>query len=241
MAKYPAPGRGAWRLSGGLLPGKPGGKGRSGYYRNAVGDEAPIGSAWLREEDTSHEAYCVFLGVKAIQELVDAEVDGWFGPVTAAAVLAAQKRYRVTADAIVGPASMKAFLTPLIQDLAAHNAVPAPILGGLLVNESALDPACVGVNGQDHGLAQINLGAHWQVNVNQALDPEFSVKFTVNDLSMRHAQWFGKTSADPWDIAIAGHNSPVLAKRWAKDGHPPVVPGRLFQIEEYVARARAAW
>jgi hypothetical protein len=241
MAKYPAPGRGAWRLTGGLLPAKPGGTGRTGYYRQAVAAEAPIGSGWLREEDTGHAAYCVFLGVKAIQALVGAEPDGWFGPATAAAVTAAQVECGVEADGIVGPASMKAFLTPLIRELAVHNAVPLPILGGLLVNESSLDPACVGVNGQDHGLAQINLGVHWKVNVAQALDPEFAAEFTVNDLSMRHSQWFGRTKADPWDVAVAGHNSPALAQRWAKEGQPPIVPGRVIQIAEYVARARAAW
>lgn len=240
MAKYPAPGRGAWRQSGGLLPGRPGGAGR-GYYRAAVGTETPVGSAWLREEDAGHDAYCVHLGVKAIQRLVGALADGWFGPATAAAVAAAQARHRVEADAIVGPASMRAFLTPLIQDLATHNAVPVVILGGLLVNESALDPACVGVNGMDHGLAQINLGAHEKITVDQALNVEFAVEFTVNDLSMRHSLWFGRTKADPWDIAIAAHNSPALAKRWAQEGKPPVVAGRPFQIEEYVARVRAAW
>jgi hypothetical protein len=212
-----------------------------GYYRQALGTEVPIGSAWLREEDTSHAAYCVHLGVKAVQVLVGAPVDGWFGADTAAAVIRAQNATGVEADGIVGPTSMKAFLTPLITELAVHNAVPAPILGGLLVNESTLDPACVGVNGMDHGIAQINLGAHPSVSVEQALDPGYAGEFTVNDLSMRHSQWFAKTVADPWDIAIAAHNSPLLARRWAIEGVPPVVPGRVFQIADYVARVRISW
>jgi hypothetical protein len=241
MAKYPAPGRGAWRRTGGLLPAKPAGTGIIGYYRDAAASEKAIGSTWLREEDTSHDAYCVFLGVKAIQALVGAEVDGWFGPATAKAVTAAQAKAKIEADGIVGPASMKAFLTPQIEDLAVHNAVPTALLGGLLVNESSLDPACVGVNGMDHGLAQINLGAHENVTVEQALDPAFAIEFSVNDLSMRHSQWFGRTKADPWDIAIAAHNSPLLAKRWAREGVAPVVEGRVFQIGDYVARVRTSW
>jgi hypothetical protein len=182
----------------------------------------------------------VFLGVIAIQQLVGAKADGWFGPGTAKAVTKAQFAAKIEADGIVGPASMKAFLTPLIEEMAVHNAVPVPILGGLLINESSLDPACVGVNGMDHGLAQINLAVH-QLSVDQALDPQVAIDFTVADLSSRYAQWVGRTRADPWDIAVAAHNSPLLAKRWAQTGLPPVVAGRVPQISEYVARARAAW
>ncbi len=241
MVKYPVPGRGAWRRPGGLLPAKPAGTGTIGYYRASIGAEIPIGSAWVRQQDTSHETYCVFLGVRAIQTLVGAAPDGWFGPATAQAVTAAQAAAGVEADAIVGPASMKAFLSPLVRELAVHHAVPEAILGGILVNESSLDPACVGANGMDHGLAQINLGAHPSVTLEQALDPQFALDFTVNDLSMTHSAWFGKTSVDLWDIAIASHNSPLLARRWALDGVAPVVPGRLFQIADYVRRVRSSW
>jgi hypothetical protein len=241
MARYPAPGRGSWRLAGGLLPAKPGSKSKVGYYRLSTGAEAPIGSSWLEKKDTSHEAYCVYLGVRAIQELVKTAADGWFGPVTAKAVVAAQTKAGIEADGIVGPASMKAFLTPLISDLAVHNNVPVAVLGGLLVHESILDPAAVGVTGQDHGIAQINLGAHPTTTVEQALDPDYSIMFSVEDLAQVHQIWKGRTKADPWDIAIASHNSPLLAKKWAVSGSPPFVQGRVFQIEEYVRKVHESW
>lgn len=238
---YPAPGRGSWRTAGGLLPPKPGSTSKVGYYRLNGAAETPVGSAWVRRADISHAAYCVSLGVSAIQQLCGSLVDGWFGPLTWADVVSAQKHGGVEADGIVGPASMKAFLTPLIGDQAATNGVPMSILGGLLVNESGLDPAAIGVNGLDHGLAQINLAAHPTTSLEEALDPYYAVTFAVQDLAHVHQTWLGRTAADPWDVAIANHNSPALARQWAVTGTAPVVAGRVFQIGEYVQKVRTAW
>lgn len=243
MLTYPSPGRGAWRLTGGLLPAKPGGAGRMGYYRlNDVGTERPVGSGWLTRSDTSHHAEAVTLGVIAIQKLIGATPDGWYGPVTSARAVLAQARSGVEADGIVGPATMRALLDDVVRDSASAVGVPVGILGGIAAHESLLDPAAVGANGMDHGVAQINLGVHHpQVTLANAMDPGYALHWTGEDLAMVHAQWEGKTTADPWDIAIAHHNSPLLAKRWAITGIAPVVPGRVFQIEEYVEKVKAAW
>lgn len=241
MPTYPAPGRGAWRLTGGLLPGRPGSTSSTGYYRLAVAGETPVGSAWLTGKDASHHARVVWGGVKAIQRLVGATPDGWFGPQTRAKVISAQMRLALETDGIVGPATMRQLLLPLFRDIAAVTGVPLPILGGLMVHESALDPAAVGVNGIDHGLAQINLNAHVDVSIEQALTPDFAVHWSAEDLAHVAATWRGKTTADVWDIAIANHNSPLLARRWATSGSPPVVEGREFQIQEYVEKVKGAW
>lgn len=242
MVPYPSPGRGAWRLTGGLLTAKPGGTGKVGYYRLNVGTESPIGSAWLTHQDTSHHAEAVSLGVMAIQRLVGASPDGWYGPETHSKVFMAQVRWGVEADSILGPATMRVALDELVSDCASATDVPVQVLGGIIAHESLLDPGAVGSNGLDHGLAQINLGVHQpQVTLANAMDPGYALHWTGEDLAMVHEQWDGKTTADPWDIAIAHHNSPLLAKRWAIAGVAPVVPGRLFQIEEYVHRVRAAW
>lgn len=239
---YPAPGRGAWRRLGGLLPDPPKSAGSVGYYRLNVGSEIPVGSAWLRRTDVTHHAEAVHLGVRAIQRLVGATQDGWFGMETAGKVVAQQKKLGLGRDGIVGPTTMRALLLPVIMQIAAITGVPVPILGGLLVHESALDPAAVGVNGEDHGLAQINLAAHRDtVTLWDAMDPEYAIHWTAEDLAQEHDTWENRTTADPWKIAIAHHNSPLLARRWAKTGVPPVVTGRVFQIEEYVNNVLAAW
>lgn len=243
MSNYPIPGRGAWTLSGGLLTAKPGQNSKRGYYRNAVASEVSVGSSWLTDDESpaSHPQYCVHLGVVAIQELVGADPDGWFGRETAAKVVAAQQKAGVEADGIVGATSMKAFLTPLISDIAGHTQVPVSILGGLLVNESGLDPAAVGVNGEDHGLAQINMAAHGsQMSLEQALDPGFAIHWSAEELYMAMLKW-QSGRVDPWTIAIANHNSPALARKWALSGVAPVVEGRVFQIADYVAKVRTAW
>jgi hypothetical protein len=246
VTTYSVPGRGAWTRTGGLLPGKPGGIGRAGYYRLAGLGEAPIGSHYANGADLSHDAYVVYLGVLQIQDLVGLtgrDLDGWFGAQTAASVRRAQGEWwKVDADGIVGRDTMRAALTPLITAISTERDVPLAILGGLLVNESALDPAAVGVNGVDHGLAQINLKAHAAtVSLEQALDVQFAVEFSARDLAHIHEVWAGKTKADPWDVAIANHNSPALARQWARSGIAPFIPERVFQIEDYVKRVREAW
>lgn len=242
MVNYPKPGRGAWRVLGGLLPARPGSTSKVGYYRLNQAGEKPIGSTWVTKTDLSHHAEAVYLGVLALQRLVLATTDGWYGPQTHAKVLAAQKSLGLEVDGIVGPDSMRQFLLPHIMHTSAVTQVPVPVLGGLLTHESALDPAAVGVNGEDHGLAQINLAAHRaSVPLTDAMDPLFALHWSAEDLYQEWDTWDGRTPADPWKIAIAHHNSPLLAKRWAQTGVPPIVEGRLFQIEEYVNSVLAAW
>lgn len=243
MATYPKPGRGAWTLTGGLLPVKPGSKSKSGYYRRAVEDELPVGYAWLSKSDTSHHAQCVWMGVKSIQALLGITEDGWFGPATQAASVGAQQAAGIVADGIVGRSTMRVLLTPIVHDLSVHISVPESILGGIAANESALDPAAVGVNGEDHGVVQINLAAHPEVSLETSMNPADSLHFAAEDLHQTFKIWEGRTKndVDPWDVAIANHNSPLLAKKWALSGEAPVVKNRPFQIADYVKRVREAW
>lgn len=239
---YPVPGRGAWRLLGGLLPGTPGLTSPVGYYRLNTATEAPVGSTWLTRSDPTHHAQCVWFGVVAVQHLIGAVEDGWFGPDTCASLIKAQAIWAVTADGVAGPTTLKAALSGTIGEAATYAGVPLRILGGLLANESSLDPAAVGVNGGDHGLAQINLGVHSDtVSLAQAMNPDFSIQWTAQELSATHRAWAGKTIVDPWNIAIAHHNSPLLAQKWATTGIAPVVAARPFQIADYVQAVLHAW
>jgi hypothetical protein len=242
------PGRGAWRLAGGLLPIKPGSASRVGYYRLSAPSETAVGAAYVRTTVPvrTYSTMAVNLGVKAIQRLCgmnEQDADGWFGAKTDAAVRAAQVAGKVAQDGIVGPGTMRALLTPVLQDQAIDFQVPLLILGGLMVLESALDPGAVGVNGVDSGLVQINRGptAHPEVTPADAFDPAYAAAWTAEQLRGVHDQWADKTDADPWDIAIAAHNSPVLATQWARASVPPRVPGRVIQIEDYVIKVRTGW
>jgi hypothetical protein len=239
------PGRGAWRRVGGLLPLKPDGTGDVGYYREAAKTETPIGSAWVRGTNKGHTSRVVWHGVRAIQQLIGLtgrDVDGWFGPRTADKVLDAQTRLRVKADAVVGPATMRALLLDLIQETSRLRSVPVDVLGGLLVFESGLDPAAVGTNGYDSGVAQINLAVHHaSVTLEQALSPVYAVDWAATNVRSAYDRFNGRTTADPWDIAVAWHNSPVAATAWARAGAPQYDSGRSIQIEDYVAKVRDAW
>lgn len=241
MTTYPAPGRGAWRRMGGLLPAKPGGTGSMGYYRLAKGEETPIGSAWIKRTDTSHHALCVHLGVMSIQEALEIEPDGWFGPRTDTALRRFQSTMGLESDGIGGPTTMKSLFTSSIRAACATHDVPMAVLGGLVMNESSMDPAAVGTNGADHGLCQINLNVH-DIELDAALDPIFALDWSAEDLRRVHDRWDRDTSrVDPWNIAIANHNSPKLARQWAISGTAPFEPGRLFQIEDYTLRVLSLW
>lgn len=241
------PGRGAWTVRGGLLPGTPGSASLHGYYRLAVAGEVPVGSLVVSGADTDDAHESVWAGVKALQaqtNLVTGSpitVDGWFGPATDKAVRAAQTKLKIGVDGVVGQQTTRALFTPIVNSLCSAHAIPVDVLGGIAALESSLDPGAVGVNGYDHGLVQINLQAHPEVTWDQAMSPSFAFSFTADEVTSVHAQWVGKTKADPWDIAVAHHNSPLLAEEWAETGVAPVVSGRSIQIADYVRKARSAW
>lgn len=244
MSDFSVPGRGAWTTRGGLLRLKPGSTNSAGYYRMATAGETPVGSDFATGRDLGHDAEVVNLGVLAIQKLAGlagSDVDGWYGGLTDQHVRAYQQSLGLKVDGIVGQATMRAALSPMVENVAARYGVPAGLLGGLCTNESSLDPAAVGTNGFDHGIAQINLKAHPNVSVKNAMDPHFSLLFAALDMQQTHDRWSHRTLADPWDIAIANHNSPLLASQWASTGVAPIVPGRIFQISEYVERVHHAW
>jgi hypothetical protein len=233
------PGRGSWTLTGGLLPLRPNAASTVGYYRAPAITEAAPGFSYIIGNDRSDSAYCVHLGVKAVQRLAGMggrEVDGWLGPKTDQRIRAAQRSAGVTVDGIVGRTTMHAWLTPLITTVATASGIPVPILGGLVAHESGFDPAAVGVNGLDHGLVQINLSAHPDVTVADALDPSYAIAWAAHDLAAVHQRWLGHTQVDPWDVAVLHHNSPAWAQQLAMTGQYATKAGC-----DYVTAVRSAW
>lgn len=243
------PGRGAWTKTGGLLPLRPESTNPAGYYRPPYTDkgEKMVGSAYASGRDKTYHTYVVFLAVKVLQGLVGVTADGWLGDKTGAAIVAKQRQYELVRDAIAGPSTLRALLTPLIVSVAEQYRIPLNVLGGVCVWESRLDPGAVGVSGYDTGIAQINLAAAAakDFTVEQVLDPLFALTFTARGMRQVHDRWVGKTPVDLWDIAIANHNSPALAQEWAITGRVPFSQYRrdhgFPQIDQYVLSVKSAW
>lgn len=230
-------GRGAWTSFGGLLPNAGG-----AYYRLATAGttEQQVGSQWVLGTDRSDSARAVNRGVAAIQKLVGLSgtaVDGWYGPNTDRAVLAAQAKVGVLADGIVGRVTMRALLLPMLMDQANRKGVALKYLGGIVVHESALDPGAVGYSTpDDKGLVQLNLPSHPEFTYDQAFDPWVSIPWAANQLRTVHDKYALASKADPWLVAILWHNSPANAVKLAQTGQYP-----SDQAKQYVQDVIAAW
>lgn len=236
------PGRGAWTTTGGLLPARPGTDG--GYYRAPTDGEATPGAAGKRL-DADHNAQVVTEAVRAIQRLLRAvtiqnnlpaasiAIDGLFGPRTGAAAVAVQGHYGLITDGIIGPATMRALLQPLLDETTDRYTLPPWVLPGIAGKESQLDPGAVGqTTPDDVGLVQVNRAAHPRVTLRQAIDPRWALDWTAARIRREIDRWTSATAVDPVDIAVATHNSPAQAQQWAKQGTPTT------HIADYVAKVK---
>lgn len=246
-----APGRGAWKLTGGLLPITPTSTKKTGYYRRAAATEVMVGRAGasltggtsgLMDRPTFSERM-VWYGVREFQRRLGIRDDGLFGDAMLTSVLAFQKQAGLDADGILGPATALEIFRPMIALVAKAHGIPVKVLGGSARWESGLDPAAVGVNGLDLGLVQINSGVH-DVSMAQASNAEFAFNFAADDMAAVMDKWRGKTKVALTTIAIANHNNPSLAQQWALTGKAPFSQSRedngFPQIDEYVASVLAA-
>lgn len=232
------PGRGAWTLKGGLVNNS---GGVSGYYQLPAKGPAP------GERHNTDSEYSVWRAVQHIQRRLHTRIDndlrvlGVWNEQTQQAMMDYQEMMgQSSASGVFGPKTATYFWKPSMLRAGRKYTVPWRFLAGMTGRESNGDPAAVGVNGWDHGLIQINLDAHGDtVTRDQALSPDFAYGFAAFGMRKTCDRWKGKTTADLWDIAIANHNSPALAAKWAETGVPPYVEGRVFQIEEYVIDIRA--
>lgn len=237
------PGRGAWTLRGGLVNNS---GGVTGYYQLPTeGQDAP-GLA-----RTGDSAWCVHRSVAAVQQLLDkrlapadplAATGVWDGRTQELMAAWQESLGLEPANGIFGPRTAAWFWRPQMTAAGRLTGVSWRFLYGLTSRESGFDPAAVGVNGYDHGLVQVNLApdAHGSsVTRVQAVDPRWCYGFAARGLRSVFERWSGRTSADPWDVAIASHNSPALAQEWGETGQAPVVEGRIFQIADYVIDVRA--
>ena len=56
--------------------------------------------------------------------------------------------------------------------------------------ESNLDPMAIGDSGTSVGIAQIHLPAHPDVSKEEALDPEFAIRWAAKHFAQGHAYWW---------------------------------------------------
>lgn len=213
-------GRGAWSVSGigGTKKYKDETKPGPYYYLNT-------GKGDLSDPNV----YAVNGAVKAYQRALNRRldenlvVDGYFGPVTSAAVTRFQE---LNIDATgtpwggIGPESSRALLLPDLRSVwkqdAARN-LPFEVTSGTIRHESNWDAGAVGyVDPRDVGLAQINADAHPEWSTDTRLQPFNAFRFVVayyND-SLLFFKGNLRDSIASYNLGKGGASS------WIKAGRP---------------------
>ncbi len=165
-----------------------------------------------------------------------AKYDGGVGPKTDAAIRAFQKSVDLKQD---GKLTSKGAGRLFYQQFAWWQitlGIPDNLLLGVCRLESAFDPAAEGyVDPRDRGIGQFNRDYHPDITDEVAFsDPAFCIARTA-DMLIRAHERFKQGVGNPWDCAVASHNSPKLADQWSRDGKPPT-----SQIERYVSLVQAS-
>lgn len=246
MSKFTfiVPGRGAWSTSaanhGLYLRIRPTSDNQAGFIRSPVGSEKMIGSAFLKGTDLTFPSQVVTEGIKTVQRLVGAEPDGFCGDATGLAIANMQSLKGLKRDAVFGPETSRAVVTPIIQDAADEFDLEISDLGGIAVHESSLDPGAVGsVTGTDVSWCQINMNAAAakDFTIEQVCDPVFAFHFSAKDMAAFIKKWTPKVGEELARTgAIANHNSPLQAQKWMEARKPQVA-----FISQYVTDVRNAW
>lgn len=235
---YPPAGRTAWpdSGSGGTLDST--GKAPGPFYRAPTGDQPLPGLiAWRAvRAGTSVDinSYAVYAGVRAIQALVGAGVDGLFGQETGTKLVTWQDNHGLTDDGVFGGVTSKAMFLPFVS--AAVNKATADTIErasmlklsrGHIGHESGWDPGAVGgTTPQDLGLGQINGPSHPSLGVDDRLNPRIAIPYIVV-LVQANLEAMGRIEGD----AIAAYYLGVAgAKEWVRVGRPEVWKGKPVKL-----------
>ncbi len=136
---------------------------------------------------------------------------------TSAAVARFQRRAGFAATGEINLPTARALLGPTIRREAVRAGVPVGVLCGHLAAESLLDPAAVGTNGVDLGIAQISVPYNRNLTEQQMFDEDAAIRY----MAERNAKAFARYG--DWGIAVASYNSPVRASAWYRTGTPDEV------------------
>lgn len=133
---------------------------------------------------------------------------------TAAAVARFQRRAGFAATGEINLPTARALLGPTIRREALRAGAPVGVLCGHLAAESLLDPAAVGTNGVDLGVAQISVPYNLNLTEQQMFDEDAAIRYMAERNAKAYAR-FGD-----WRIAVVSYNSPVRASAWFRTGEP---------------------
>jgi soluble lytic murein transglycosylase-like protein len=143
-----------------------------------------------------------------------------------------QRAFKIAVDGIVGPQTARALFDVYIRRAEADNGVPGRLVCRKLSLESNFDPACVGADGTDKGIAQIN-DVH-KLAPEQVFEPAFAVPWAARYLRGHY------DALRDWDAALASYNMGRGAGReWLSAGKPATggrtitVGGKQYGIFEW--------
>lgn len=126
-----------------------------------------------------------------------------------------QKDHKLAVDGVVGPNTARVLYHKRARAAEDKYGIPDYLFCKQKSLESSNDPAAIGSNGIDFGLAQINLNYHPDVTVAQAIDGEFALDWGASYLKSQYNQ------IKDWDGALAAYNQGLYyATRWVKAGKP---------------------
>ncbi len=198
-----------------------------------------------REREIELNELAVWHGVVALQVLLNGrggspcKIHGVFDEETDWAVRQAQKQLGLAVDGIVGKNTMRAFMLPIIKNVA-RGSMNQDWHGiyGVLANEGAFDPGAVGVlDSSDLGPAQINMPSHPNVSVSDAFCVSKSIQFVANLLAQGLNEFHDERDAVvSYNLGIGG------TRMWIKAGRPDewVPPwdntGRSRNVKAYIDR-----
>jgi hypothetical protein len=206
------------------------------YGRDTVGPEIP--DKYLVADDDEER---IRYGAAAVQReleshgyIDESSYSGKFGPITVDAIKRFQKNQGLYVDGKAGPKTLRLLCWRPIWSHQIYSVIPIPnnLLFGLMGLESMFDPGAQGADrskSTDRGVAQISAESFPDII-------GFSVAFSARNMREAKHPDQSKTYAEMgrWDLAIAHHNSPALARRWFETGVAPFVETRKVQIADYV-------
>jgi peptidoglycan hydrolase-like protein with peptidoglycan-binding domain len=223
---YPTQGRGSFATGttiGGTLSVD--GTAPGSYYRAPANTSVRMpgltGALALRNGTAvSINDYAVFRAVVAIQGFIHATPDGILGNDSARAIWSYQKIHGLTQDGIVGPATCRTLLEPLVASAATglrsrHSEMVRQVTFGTITVESGWDIGAVGqADPQDLGIGQINGPAHPSLSVDSRFDPAKAIKYVVNlvDANLKALNYDEDAGIAAYNLGVGG------AKAWLSAG-----------------------
>lgn len=159
------------------------------------------------------------------------------GAGTVKAIKAFQKAHGLVVDGSAGPATCLVLWRKRCIAEATRVGAPKMLLAQQKSLESADDPACVSLNGDDRGLAQINRIYHGvAMPDSKAFTASLALPWQADYMRQAYDGVLTTKGKKDWDLALASYNVGWAgARAWDRAGRPNVDPdGRPNVAARYV-------